>query len=119
MYNELNELDEFDVDCRNTKWTHTHIPDKACWPAFFDEAVAKNAEDFMLGFDVLIPVGQLELQYREKFEELRANIMLVASENSSAGEALMELGRLEVALQKKKDECMAQPAVLFIFRLCR
>lgn len=118
-YNDLNELDEFDVDCKDPGWTHTRIASEACWPVFFERAVAQNSADAMLGLDVLIPVGQLELQYRKKFEELRANIALVANENPSAGEALMELGRLEAALRSKKEECMEQPAVLFFFRLCR
>jgi len=119
VYNDFNEVDEFDVDCRKSDWTDSYIQQQICWPAFFEKLVADNAQDYQLGLDILIPIGQLENQFKNKFDELRANITRVAAENPAAREALMEYGKLEEALRVKKEECLKQPAFLFVFRYCR
>jgi len=119
VYNDLNELDEFDVDCRTSNWTHTRIQEQICWPVFFDRIVAENSQDSFNGLDLIMPVGHLKTQYQNKFDELRTNIAKVASENPEATAALMELGKLEEALRRKREECLEQPALLFFLRLCR
>lgn len=118
VYNDLNEIEEYDVDCRNSDWTGTHIKQQECWPAFFDDIVARNTQDARFGIAELMPVQQLKRLHAARFDELRANIEKVASENPPAAEALLELGKLERALAAKKERCKEQPAFLFVFRLC-
>ena len=119
VYSDLNEIEEFDVECRASDWTGTHIRQQECWPAFFDEIVADNAQDAILGFGDVIPVQQLKRLHEDKFDALRANIVRVASANPAAADALLELGKLEKALEIKKEECKEQPALLFVLRICR
>lgn len=118
-YNDMNQDDDFDVNCRQSDWTGTHIRELICWPVFFERAVAENSQDFLRGNAVLEPVGQLRTQYQGRFEELQANIIKVAAENPEVEDALIELGTLEAAYDRKMAECMEQAPVLFIFRLCR
>jgi hypothetical protein len=118
-YNDLNQKDEFDVNCRQSDWTGTHIREQVCWPVFFERAVAENSQDFLRGNAVLEPTRQLQTQYQGKFDELRANLIQVAAENPAVEEALVELGTLEAAYERKRAECMEQTPVLLIFRVCR
>ena len=119
VYSDLNEIEEFDVECRPSDWTGTHIKQQECWPKFFDDVVADNAQDWKLGFSEIIPVHQLKRIHADKFDELRANIIRVVNENPPAAEALLELGKLEQALETKKEQCKEQSAFLFILRICR
>ena len=80
-YNDMNMDDEFDVNCKRSDWTGSHIREIVCWPKFFETAVAENSQDFMRGNAVLEVTAQLRTQYQGKFDELRANIIKVASEN--------------------------------------
>ena len=117
-YNDLNLDDELDVNCRQSDWTGTHIKEQVCWPVFFENAVSENSQDYLRGIAVLEPVAQLQSQYQGKFDELRANITKVANENPEVEDALMELGALEAAYEKKREECMQQNPLLLIFRVC-
>jgi hypothetical protein len=118
-YNDLNIDDELDVNCRSSDWTGTHIREQVCWPVFFEIAVSENSQDYMRGIAVLEPVAQLEAQYKGRFEELRANIIKVASENPEVEDALMKLGYLEATYERKRQECMEQTPFLLIFGICR
>jgi len=118
-YNDLNLDDELDVNCRNSDWTGTHIQEQVCWPVFFENAVSENSQDYLRGIAVLEPVAHLQSQYQQRFEELRANIVKVATENPQVEGALVDLGTLEAAYEKKREECMEQTPFLLIFRICR
>jgi len=118
-YNDLNLNDEFDVNCKQSDWTGTHLKEQICWPAFFKQAVSDNSQDYLRGIAVLEPVAQLQSQQQGKFDELRANIIKVASENPEVEDALVELGTLEAAYERKREECMEQTPFLLIFRVCR
>ncbi len=119
-YNELNELDKFDVDCRRSNWTGSHINNSLeCWPDFFEKVVSQNAQDDRMGIGILIPVKQLANQHSGEFDELRGNVLRIANENQVVLEALLEVGKLEAAIKRKRDECMAKPALLFVFRICK
>lgn len=118
QYNEVNELDEFDVDCRQSDWTGTHLRNQVCWPAFFEEVVAENTYAHLTYGDMLIPTQQLQNSYREEFSQLREHILTIAIREDSVGEAFLEHGKLKEALKRKREECMQRPAFLFIFRIC-
>lgn len=117
-YNDLNIDDRFDVNCKQQAWTGTHITEQQCWPVFFEQAVADNAQDFLRGNAVPETVSRLQGQYAREFTALRENILKVARENPSVEQSLLELGKLEAAYKKKREECMQKPAFLIIFRLC-
>ena len=118
-YNDLNNLDEFDVICKKSDWAGTHIQEQMCWPQFMTELSAQNAQGWRLGFDMLIPVNQLQLNNRDKFDDLRENIRVVALEHPDAAAALLEVGKLQAAMRRKREACMAQKPFLFVFRLCK
>ena len=119
IYNDLNEIEEFDIECRQSDWAGTHIRQHMCWPQFFTQMTAQNAQDWRFGLNILIPVDQLKTKYEDKFDAARANIRRVAEEHPEAHAALLEVGKLQAAARRKREECMAQPAFLGVFRLCK
>ena len=119
VYSDLNEIDEYDIDCRKSDWAGTWITKQTCWPQFLTEMSARNVQDWRMDLDILIPVDQMVLRYGDRMEALRANIRRVAGEHPEAAEALLEVGKLQVAVKRKRDACVAQKPVLFVFRLCR
>lgn len=119
VYNDLNGSDDFDIDCRQSDWAGTHIREQMCWPQFLTELSARNVQDWRFGIDLLIPVDRMVLLYGDRMEALRADIRRVAGEHPEAAEALLEVGKLQAAVKRKRDACMAQKPVLFVFRLCR
>ncbi|MDF1766422.1 MAG: hypothetical protein P1V29_08575 [Gammaproteobacteria bacterium] len=119
VYNDLNGSDDFDIDCRQSDWAGTHIREQMCWPQFFTELSARSVQDWRFGIDLLIPVDRMVLLYGDRMEALRADIRRVAGEHPEAAEALLEVGKLQAAVKRKRDACMAQKPVLFVFRLCR
>ena len=118
-YNDLNDLDEFDVTCKNSDWAGTHIQEQMCWPQFMTELSAQNAQDWRQDIGMFVPVDQLQLNNRDKFDDLRENIRVVALEHPDAAAALLEVGKLQAAMRRKREACMAQKPFLFVFRLCK
>ena len=88
-YNDLNDLDEFDVSCKKSDWAGTHIQQQMCWPQFMTELSAQNAQDGRFDIGMLVPVDQLQLNNRDKFDDLRENIRVVALEHPDAAAALL------------------------------
>jgi hypothetical protein len=118
-YNDLNDLDEFDVSCKKSDWAGTHIQQQMCWPQFMTELSAQNAQDWRFDIGMLVPVDQLQFNNGDKFDDLRENIRVVALEHSDAAAALLEVGKLQVAMRRKREACMQQKPFLFVFRLCK
>lgn len=117
-YNDANEDDDNDVNCRKSDWTDTRLNELVCWPVFFEEAVAENAQDAMMGLDLLLTVPQQRRNADREFVALRENIQKVAFENPSVAKALVEFDVLEKTYIQRRAECMKKPAFLFIFRRC-
>ena len=118
-YNDLNDLDEYNVECRKTDWAGTFIREQMCWPAFLTELSARNVQDWRRDLDILIPVDHLVLLYGDKIDALRANVRRIAGEYPEAAIALLEVGKLQAAMKRKYDMCMEQKPMLFVFRLCK
>ena len=57
-YNDLNDLDEFDVSCKKSDWAGTHIQKQMYWLQFKIELSAQNAQVWRLGLDMLIPASK-------------------------------------------------------------
>ena len=34
QYNEFNNIEKYNVECRRSDWTHTRIQEQICWPKF-------------------------------------------------------------------------------------
>lgn len=117
-YNDFNEDDEQDVNCKQTDWTNTHIQEQQCWPVFFEKIVAENTQAAIRGEEFQLTIRQLERQLSKEFEQLRSNIEKVASENPELAESLIELGKLEQDYKRQHEECMKKPAFLLILRRC-
>lgn len=117
-YNDFNEDDDKDVNCKQTDFTDTHIQEQQCWPVFFEKLVAENSQAAMRGEDILLTVPQLENRHRELFDELRANMIKVANESPEVAASLAEFGLLEQTYRESREECMKKPAFLLILRRC-
>ncbi len=119
-YNDVNDIEEFDINCKRSNWTHTHIQKQVCMPVFYERALADATQSaFITGDFVFADRSFVVFSARPKFEQLQNHILQLALEHPDLVDTLLELGRIQAALEAKKDECMAKPGFLGIFRLCR
>jgi len=118
-YSALNQIDKYDIDCRSTRFINSHIPEDFCWPAFYEQALADNAQESFWDISILQTPANVARNHERDWEELRNNVVRIANENPELKEALLEYLRLDAALTRKQQECEVKPAFLFIFKLCR
>lgn len=119
-YNDVNDVEEFDINCKFSDWTHTRIQEQVCTPVFFERALADAVQTgFLIGDFSFTDMSSVAFVVRPKFEQLQNHILQLALEHPDLVDTLLELGKIQAALDAKKDECMAKPGFLGIFRLCR
>ena len=118
-YNDVNENEDYDVDCDKYTPTMSHISEQRCWPVFFHNVVAEEAQRAMLLDDFnIIPPNQLATLYASEFDRLRANIVAVAEEHPEVAAALLEYGGLQQALKETMEICRQGKRALFILYKC-
>ena len=116
-YNDVNDVEEFGMSCKKSG---THIQRQVCMPVFYERALADAAQTaFLTGDFAFVSSSAVAFNERPKFEQLQNHILQLALEHPDLVDTLLELGKIQAALEAKKDECMAKPGFLGIFRLCR
>ncbi len=119
-YNDVNDVEEFDINCKMSDWTHTRIQEHVCVPVFFERALADAVQTgFLIGDFTFTEMSFVAFAERPRFEQLQNHILQLALEHPDLVDTLLELGKIQAALDAKRDECMAKPGFLGIFRLCR
>ena len=121
QYNEHNNLEKYNVECKKSDWTHTRIQEQVCWPKFATDIVARNFQDSFRGIAGVngISIADIETQYADEFEKLRANILKVATENPDVAAWVLEVGKIEREISEREKECLEDPAFQVLFlRLC-
>ena len=121
QYNEYNNIEKYDVECKKSNWTHTRIQEQICWPKFATDLVAKNFQDSFRGIAGVngISMADIETQYADEFDKLRANILKVATENPDVAAWVLEVGKIEREVREREKECLEDPAFKVLFlRLC-
>ena len=119
-YNDVNDVEEFGINCKRSDWTGTHIQEQVCMPVFFERALADAVQTAFITDDlVFTDMSFVAFNVRPRFEQLQNHILQLALEHPDLVDTLLELGKIQAALEAKKDECMAKPGFLGIFRLCR
>ena len=119
-YNDVNHVEEFDINCKMSNWTHTRIQEFVCMPVFFERALADAAQTAQITGDFFFTdVSSVAFAERPKFGQLHNHIVQLALEHPDLVDTLLELGKIQAALDAKEEECMAKPGFLGIFRLCR
>ena len=103
-YSTLNQIDKYDIDCRTTTFTQSHISEDFCWPAFFEQALSDNGQEWLRGISIRQTHIEVARNYQRDWQELRNNVARVANENSELKEALLEYLRLDAALTRKEQE---------------
>lgn len=125
-FNEINQDNDYDVDCKNISHTRSRITQHVCRPVFFDKAIAQNAQD-AIGAWVptappptapLLSENQIINEERENFEILQTLIQELAEKDEAFAESLLELGKRQLEFEYRKQTCNEKPAVLFLFRRC-
>ncbi|MBT3530783.1 MAG: hypothetical protein HOF74_09295 [Gammaproteobacteria bacterium] len=124
-FNELNDDDDFDVDCRLSNEARTKIQKTSCFPVFLDNAIYQNTQDSLdLGqfgppaLDFRKSVQTLISENEDNFELLRSKIVEMAETNDEFGRGLLAFGNNQQEFDYRQQECMKKPAVLFLFRKC-
>ena len=119
-YNDVNDVEEFDINCKRSDWTGTHIQEQVCMPVFFERALADAVQTAFITDDlVFTDMSFVAFNVRPRFEQLQNHILQLTLEHPDLVDTLLELGKIQAALEAKKDECMAKPGFLGIFRFCR
>lgn len=121
QYNEYNNIKKYNVECRKSNWSHTRIQEQICWPKFATDQVAKNFQDSFQSIAGVngISMANIETQYADEFDELRANILKVATENPNVAAWVLEVGKIEREIREREKECLENPAFQVLFlRLC-
>ncbi len=119
-YNAVNDIPEFNVNCKETDWTHTIIQEQLCMPVFFEREIADDAQMGLITGDFFFtPISSLAVAHKARFKELQNHILNVAIEHPDVAESLLEVGMIEAAIKAKQDACAQKPGFLGIFRLCR
>ena len=108
IFNDLNSTDDFDVICRNVTHTGTLIPTWECDAGFMTRERFQNTQDFLqFGF---VPRSDEEMYWdnRDKVEALNAEMLELAKENPTLGQAMLELHakrqRLEGMETRKREK---------------
>ena len=120
-YNEHNNLEQYNVECKKSDWTHTRIQEQICWPKFATDLVARNFQDSFQGIAGVsgISIADIETQYADEFDKLRANILKVATENPDVAAWVLEVGAIEREISEREKECLEDPAFKVLFlKLC-
>ncbi|MCG8414193.1 MAG: hypothetical protein MI746_08235 [Pseudomonadales bacterium] len=131
-YNEHNQVDEFQVHCRKKELYEDLLRAYRCWPQFFEDVVAADAQAVINGAGLvravhggqsltlhgITPISTLKARNRSRFESLKNNILVIAMEQPDVYDSLSRLAQLEQVYQTRREECLAKPPVLFIFRRC-
>ena len=121
QYNEYNNIEKYNLTCRKSNWTHTRIQEQICWPKFATDLVAENFQDSFQGIAGVngISMADIETQYADEFDKLRANILKVATESPDVAAWVLEVGKIEREVRKREKECFEDPAFKVLFlRLC-
>lgn len=125
-FNELNDDDDFDVNCASVGHTRSRIKKHVCRPVFFDKAISENAQAALGNWiptapaptDFLQSQAQIKSQQQRNFEKLQKLLLELAEEDEAFAASLIELGERELEFAYRKEVCMEKPAVLFLFRKC-
>ena len=102
IFNDLNSTDDFDVICRNVTHTGTLIPTWECDAGFMTRERFQNTQDFLqFGF---VPRSDEEMYWdnRDKVEALNAEMLELAKENPTLGQAMLELHAKRQRLEDKE-----------------
>ncbi|MCP5329546.1 MAG: hypothetical protein H7A05_04785 [Pseudomonadales bacterium] len=100
VFNQLNEDDDFDVECRKYTPTGSNIPQTGCEPRFLTKRRGDNANDYRQGTDELVGNDALVKELQPQFEELTAKMNALAKEN----QYFRELGQILQMLQGRLNE---------------
>ena len=83
--------------------------------------MARNFQDSFQGIAGVsgISIADIETQYADEFDKLRANILQVATENPDVAAWVLEVGKIEREISEREKECLEEPALNVLFlRLC-
>lgn|GEM_PF-6921112 len=106
IYNDYNTIEHFDIDCVRHIPVGSHISEQRCWPVFFQKILeGHHQENNRFDEYGVLTAGDLVRGHREEFEELQANLIRVASENSEVAAALVEFGTLTQELETAVAKC--------------
>ncbi len=131
-YNEHNQVKEFQVHCRKKELYEDLLRAYRCWPQFFEDVVAADAQAVINGAGMvravyggqsmnlqgITPIATLKARNRSRFESLKNNILVIAMEQPDVYDSLTKLAQLEQVYHSRREECLAKPPVLFVFRRC-
>ncbi len=104
LFNELNSNDDFDVKCVNEVFVGSHFSRRVCMADYLRKEQARNAQNSVLGIDILLTLDQVRGEVRQKTLAMEAEMLTLAQENPAFFEAIRKLAELVGILEVKKEE---------------
>ncbi len=93
LYNQLNQNDDFDVNCNSEAPLGSHIQRRVCRVVYYEKAQAEYAQALMLGYGAPPP----EVVELERRNDYRASVLKVLNSD----QRLLRLVREREALEKR------------------
>lgn len=118
LFNELNNSDEFDIECKRVKRGDTQIVRRFCEPNFLPKLRSQHTlvgpssyrGRTFSGANFL--TGSLRLEAENKYDQLQEEMLRVAMENSKYWDLLIRIGQLQEEYET------LEPESCFIFIFC-
>jgi len=104
LYNDLNDNDEFDVECREETHLGSFISERVCEPMFMKRLREENVQDYIRGFDELLSDHELKSVYLNIVKAFQADMERLALENPELFQAIKNHSDLKRAYQAEREE---------------
>lgn len=111
QFNELNDDDEYDIECLSYRRTGTHLPARYCVPNFMVAGRAENSSDVAFSFwtdpygsPFLLSDKALVKEMSREYEVLQKKMEEFAKENSEFREAATNLILLQREIKQRRGE---------------
>lgn len=124
LFNELNNSDEFDIECKRVKRGDTQIVRRFCEPNFLPKLRSQHTlvgpssyrglrgGHTFTGAGANFLTGSLRLEAENKYDQLQEEMLRVAMENSKYWDLLIRIGQLQEEYET------LEPESCFIFIFC-
>lgn len=124
LFNELNNSDEFDIECKRVKRGDTQIVRRFCEPNFLPKLRSQHTlvgpssygglrgGHIFTGAGANFLTGSLRLEAENKYDQLQEEMLRVAMENSKYWDLLIRIGQLQEEYET------LEPESCFIFIFC-
>jgi len=102
-YNELNDDDAYDIDCRVEAPTGRRITARVCEPRYATTATHEEASQLLMNSSANVRFTSMDEMIARRLPELKRRMLQVTQDDQALQRALVERATLEQALKQLQD----------------